>query len=184
MSHAPAAPAVRPKRLSRLARYPVTVVALLLPGGLFVLGLYLVREQPRFAWLRSFRDYPWELWVLAACGCAATLAGLADWQYHRSGRTTVGPAEHRSEALALAGGGLPLFGVMATASVLPRPGVLLVPAVVLALFTTVLVCYDEFVFHRKRCGRYETALHRVLVFGNGLAWLAWAHWLFVRIGNG
>ena len=38
-----------------------------------------------------------------------------------------------------------------------------------ALFTTVCICWDEFVFHRARCGPYETALHRALVFGNGLA---------------
>jgi hypothetical protein len=43
-----------------------------------------------------------------------------------------------------------------------------------------MICYDEFVFHRKRCGRYETMLHRLLVFGNGIAWLAWMHWCFVR----
>ena len=69
---------------------------------------------------------------------------------------------------------------MAAASVMPRPQLLLVPVLLVVLFTTVAISYDEVVVHRKRCGAYETALHRVLVFGNGIAWLAWMHWCFVR----
>ena len=41
------------------------------------------------------------------------------------------------------------------------------------------ISYDEFVFHR-RCGPFERVTHRLLTFGNGLAFLAWAHWCFVR----
>ena len=102
--------------------------------------------------------------------------------YHRSGRTAVGRAEHHSELLALTCGGLPLFTLMVVASILHEPNVLLVPILMVVLFTTVLICYDEFVFHRKRCGVYETFLHRVLVLGNGMAWLAWMNWCFVRGG--
>jgi hypothetical protein len=159
-----------------------TLAALFLPGALFGLGLLLVRDQPRFAWLSSLSLYPWELWVILVSGLVATTAGVLDWRYHRSGRTVVGAAEHRSELLALAAGGVPLFVLMAVASVLPRPRVLLLPILVIVLFTAALICYDEFVFHRKRCGAYETLLHRLLVFGNGLAWLAWTHWCFVRGG--
>jgi hypothetical protein len=43
----------------------------------------------------------------------------------------------------------------------------------------VMICYDEFVFHR-RCRRFETFTHRLLTCGNGLAFLAWSHWCFVR----
>ena len=43
-----------------------------------------------------------------------------------------------------------------------------------------MICYDEFVFHRRACGLYETILHRVLVLGNGTALLVWMHWCFVR----
>ena len=92
----------------------------------------------------------------------------------------MGRAEHHSELVALAGGGLPLFVLMAAASVVPRPQRLLIPVLLVVLFTAVTISYDEFVFHRKRCGAYETLLHRLLVFGNGLAWLAWMHWCFVR----
>lgn len=165
----------------RKRQLPLTLIALFLPALLFGLGLMLVRERPRYAWLSSVGLYPWEFWVLLACGVVATAAGCLDWRYHRSGKATVGPAEHRSELIALAGGGLPLFVLMAAASVLPRPEVLLIPIIVVVLFTAVLICYDEFAFHRKRCGTYETMLHRLLVFGNGLAWLAWMHWCFVRV---
>jgi hypothetical protein len=161
----------------------VTLTALFVPGVLFVAGLFLVRDHPRFHWLGDVRSYPWEFWAVALFGGVATLAGIADWRYHRSGRTTVGAAEHRSELLALVGGGVPLFALMAAASIIDRPGILLLPILGVVLATAVMICYDEFVFHRKRCGRYETFLHRLLVFGNGLAWLAWVHWCFVRRGG-
>jgi hypothetical protein len=170
-----------PKRVaSRRRRVPLTLIALFLPGALFAAGLLLVRGQARFRWLADVALYPWEFWAVALCGCVATAAGVADWLYHRSGKTTVGAAEHRSELLALALGGGPLFGLMAAASVVERPAALLVPVIVVALATAVLICYDEFVFHRRRCGPYETVLHRLLVLGNAAAWLAWVHWCFVR----
>lgn len=165
---------------SRRAPRPWSLLALFVPTVLFGAGLFLLREDPRFDWLAHPSDYPWELWMVVVCGTTATAAGLADWRYHRSGATAIGAPEHRSELLALAGGGVPLFGLMAAASLLPRPVVLLIPILIVVLFTTVMICYDEFVFHRKRCGRYETLLHRLLVFGNGAAWLAWSHWCFVR----
>ncbi len=166
----------------RRQRLSGTLIALFLPGFLFGLGLLLLRDQPRYAWVDSVGLYPWEFWVLLLSGAVATVAGVLDWRFHRSGKTAVGRPEHRSELLALAGGGLPLFVLMAAASVVARPQVLLIPVLLVVLFTAVLICYDEFVFHRKRCGTYETFLHRLLVFGNGLAWLAWMHWCFVREG--
>jgi hypothetical protein len=167
----------RPRRLS------LTLVALFLPGTFFALGLFLVREDPRFVWLRDPTDFPWELWVIAFAGVAATVGGVLDWAYHRSGLAAVGRAEHRSELAALGGGGLPLFVLMSLASLAQRPGLLLLPILVVVLFTTAMICFDEFVYHRRRCGRYESLLHRLLVFGNGTAWLAWMHWCFVRGGG-
>jgi hypothetical protein len=183
MSSLPAS-AISPtsSRRPRKGPYPLTLAALFVPGCLFVLGLYLIRQHPRFQWLSNLRDYPCEFWLIAVCGIIATAAGVADWAYHRSGKTTIGAPEHHSELVALAGGGLPLFALMAAASVLDRPGWLLIPVIVCVLFTTAMICYDEFVFHRKRCGWYETVLHRLLVFGNGIAWLAWLNWCFVRGG--
>ncbi len=50
---------------------------------------------------------------------------------------------------------------------------------VVLIYTVVMISYDEFVFHR-RCGWFETFTHRLLTCGNGLAFLAWAHWCFAR----
>lgn len=168
---------VKPGR-RRLSRHGASaLVAMLVPAVLCPLGLFLLRNDPRFAWLADFRRYPWELWALAGCGTVATIGGTLDWLFHRSGETTVGRREHRAHLLALAGGGIPLFVLMALASVSPRPSRFLVPVLVVLIFTVVLICYDEFVFHR-RCGRFEVLTHRLLTFGNGLAFLAWAHWCF------
>jgi hypothetical protein len=173
--------ALVPKGLG--GRLSLSLAALFAPGALFALGLFLLRDQPRFHWLRDLRAYPAEFWLIALGGISATVAGVLDWAYHRSGKAAIGGAEHRSELLALGCGGLPLFVLMAAASLVQRPGVLLLPVLVCVLATTVMICYDEFVFHRKRCGSYETLLHRLLVFGNGAAWLAWMNWCFVRGGN-
>jgi hypothetical protein len=83
--------------------------------------------------------------------------------------------------MALGGG--TLFVLMVAASLSARPLAWLLPAVGLVMATTVMICYDEFVFHRKRCRGFETILYRVLVLGQGVAWMAWAHWCFVRGGN-
>src|SRR5437870_1924354 len=96
--------AARPRR--RAARVPLTLAALFVPALLFVAGLFLLRDHPRFTWLRDLSAYPWEFWAVGLCGAVATLAGIADYCYHRSGRTTVGAAEHRSEMLALGAGGV------------------------------------------------------------------------------
>lgn len=171
---------------SRLSKgkkpFPLSLIVLFLPGILFGVGLLLVRNHPRFTWLSSIVDYPVEFWIIFVSGMFASIAGFLDWNYHRSGRALIGRAEHHSEVLALTVGGLPLFLLMAAASILSQPFVLLLPILIVVLFTTVMICYDEFVFHRKRCRAYETLLHRVLVFGNGIAWLAWMNWCFVRQG--
>ncbi len=164
----------------RLSRHGASALAaMLVPAVLFPLGLFLVRGDPRFAWLGDVRAYPWELWAIAVCGTAATLGGVLDWRFHRGGETVVGRGEHRAHLLALAGGGVPLFALMTAASVSPRPARFLIPVLMVLICTVVMICYDEFVFHR-RCGRFETFAHRLLTCGNGLAFLAWAHWCFVR----
>lgn len=158
------------------------LAAMLVPAVLFPLGLYLSRHNTRFAWLGDVRAYPWELWAIAACGTTATLGGIVDWWFHRRGETVVGRLEHRAHLLALAGGGVPLFVLMAAASISTRPTRFLVPVLLVLIYTVVMICHDEFIFHR-RCGRFETLAHRLLTCGNGLAFLAWAHWCFVREAN-
>jgi hypothetical protein len=176
-------PLVRNRKLITLKDF-ATLGSMAAPALFFGAGLILAYlRDNRFAWLAHLSGYPWELWVLAAAGTIATAGGLGDWIFHRV-FVTVGPREHRSHLLALASGGVPLFGLMAAASVIDRPAVLLVPILVVVLYTAVLICFDEFVFHRVRCTRFETLLHRLLVFGNGVAWLAWMNWCFVRGGIG
>jgi len=166
------------RRVSR--RGGTALLAMLTPAVLFPMLLWCMRNHPRYDWVMHPSHYPWELWLIAVCGTTATAGGVLDWVFHRSGETAIGRGEHQSHVLALAGGGIPLFGLMAAASVLDRPERLLLPIIVVAGATVVLICYDEFVFHRKRCGAYETLTHRLLTLGNGAAWLAWMHWVFVR----
>jgi hypothetical protein len=157
---------------------------MLAPGTLFAVGLVIAYlADARYAWLSSPGRYPWELWLIAVSGVIATLGGIGDWVYHRT-FLCVGPREHHSHLLALASGGVPLFLLMTAASVVSRPAILLLPVVVVVLYTATLICFDEFVFHRNRCKPLETLMHRLLVFGNGLAWLGWMHWNFVRGGPG
>jgi H+/Cl- antiporter ClcA len=157
-----------------------SLIAVLVPPVAFVACLLLVLDEPRFRFLASPRNWPWELWLIVVAGLVATVGGVLDWRFHRRGDVRLPPKESRSEFLALACGGIPLFALMAAASTLEKPLPLLLPVIVVALVTATLICYDEFVFHRRRCGAYETRLHRMLVFGNALAWLAWSHWCFVR----
>ncbi|WAM24476.1 hypothetical protein [Myxococcus sp. NMCA1] len=161
-------------------RDAANLLASLAPGVLFVMALLVVSQQTRFSWLAEPRHYPWEFWVAGLAGTTATAAGVADWRYHRVARLRVGPREHLAEFLALAGGGLPLFLLMCAASVAHRPLMYLLPVLVVLIGTVALICYDEFVFHRRRCDRWEALLHRTLLAGHAAAFLAWAHFCFVR----
>jgi hypothetical protein len=75
--------------------------------------------------------------------------------------------------------GVALFVLLCAASVVAWRWRLLAPIAALALLIGWLVRLDERRFHRA-CGRYETRLHRLLVGGNGLAFLGWLHWCFGR----
>ena len=159
-----------------------SVLFLFLPGLGFAGGSVLLSARPEWAWLRVPGSYPWELWAIALGGGVATSGGFLDWRLHRTQKLVMGLKEKRYELMALGLGGFPLFLLMSLASLSPHPAQYLLSVLVVLLFTVVLICYDEFVFHRKRCGKYENFLHRLLVFGNGFAWLAWAHWCFVKGG--
>jgi hypothetical protein len=137
-------------------------------------------QQPKFSWLHYPQHYPWELWVASITATIAVAGGLADWRYHRQGKRKITAIERRYESMALAGG-VPLFILMAAATLSTQPNQFLIPVLIIVLYMTVLICYDEFIFHRG-CKPIETLMHRMLVFGNGAAWLTWAHWCFVRGG--
>lgn len=163
-------------------QYYKSLVAMLAPGFLFAVFLAFLSTLPRFAWVGDPLRWPWEIGIIALAGSLATLGGIMDWRFHRKQGVKLGLNERKAEFLALATGGVPLFLLMATASVIEDPRHLLIPIIAVVLYTTHLICYDEFVYHRKRCGPYETRLHRVLVLGNAVAWLAWMHLCFVRGG--
>ena len=155
--------------------------ALILPGAGFLAALIAVSGEPGYPTLLDIGTHPWELWVIGVFGIAATTCGFLDYHYHATGRRIVSKRERHGELIALALGGAPLFCLMLAASTLERPQVLLMPIILVAVFTVVVICQDEFVYHRRTCTRYESLLHRVLVFGNGTAWAAWMHWIFVRV---
>jgi hypothetical protein len=156
------------------------LLAFAIPGAGFIGGLLRLRGRPEFSFLEDASTWPAELWVIAVGGSLATLAGLADFVWHVRGMREVSRREERGEVVALALGGAPLFGFMAAASLSAAPRPFLTPVLVVAMFTVACVCHDEFVYHRRACGRVESLFHRALIFGNGLAFLAWFHWAFVR----
>ncbi len=157
----------------------LTLSALFLPAAVFLAGLVWLRDDRTLGFLGGQVGAPWQLFAIASSGGMATAAGVGDWLFHRRGLRSVGAAESRAELLALAGGGAPLFFLMAAASVAANPAPYLVPVMGFSLLTAALISYDEWTFHR-RCARLETVLHRTLVFGNGAAFLSWVHWCFGR----
>ncbi len=148
-----------------------SLALLLAPGALFGVGLVLTRDEIVFPLTH--------VGVIGVAGILATMAGVGDWWYHASGLRVIGPRERRTELLALGAGGLPLFLLMAAASVLPHPRTLLLPVLGFVIVITLLIEHDERLYH-TRCGRLETLFHRVLVGGQAIAWSAWAHWCFVE----
>ena len=155
-----------------------TLIAVLLPALAMPVMLLLAGDLPGLPRLFELSTWPPELWILAVSGAIATTAGVLDWRFHRTGGRRVPAAEHRAEFMALALG-VPLFALLSAASLRDDPGALLVPIIAVALVMAGLITFDETRFHRA-CGRYETLLHRGLVAGNGVAFLAWLHWCFAR----
>jgi hypothetical protein len=156
------------------------LVTLLLPGAVFVWGLLRVSGRPGYVDLNDWHSVPWPLWVIGVCGTIATIAGLLDLHYHVTGKRLVSKRERHGELLALGLGGTPLFVLMMAASWMTAPQRFLTPIVILSMFTVVMVCLDEFVYHRRSCTHYEATLHKLLVFGNGAAFLAWFQWIASR----
>jgi len=156
-----------------------TLAAVLFPA--LLLPLLLGVAQGPLPRLGQPATWPLELWCVAVAGTVATFAGVLDWRFHRRGGRRIARAEHRAELLALSLGAV-LFALLAAASVCERSGSLMVPVVAVALATAGLIVFDETRFHRA-CGRYETCLHRLLVGGNGIAFLAWFHWCFAGGGT-
>ena len=163
----------------KLCRPYVSLVLLLVPPGLFGLLLLVFQHNARLRLSGAFPYLPWQFLVVGAAGAVATLGGILDWRYHRNPLHLKIPKKERdAEAAALGLGGVPMFLLMGLATLRGHPTAWLIPIVVVLIYTVVAISYDEFVFHRKRCGPVENTFHRMLVFGNGTAWLAWFHFIY------
>lgn len=124
---------------------------------------------------------PWQFILLTIAGSIAALGGVLDWRFHRVELAMkISKKERDAEAYALITGGTPMFILLLLANLSESPTFYLIPILVVLIYTVALICYDEFVFHSKRCGKKETLYHRMLVFGNGIAWLAWIHLIFIE----
>ncbi|MCB9670269.1 MAG: hypothetical protein H6734_12405 [Alphaproteobacteria bacterium] len=159
-------------------RHAPSLALSLVPGVGFVLALPAVASDPRFAFVVRPLDWPWQLAVVAVAGSIATAAGVADWVYHRTADVRIGPNERRAELLALLFGGVPTFLLLAAATVADRPGPFLLPILATLIFTVFAVAWDELLFHRRRCGPLENALHRTLTVGHAVAFLAWMDFVY------
>ena len=162
-------------------RQYLSLILLFLPAVLFAGLLWTYRDHPKLGVQDALPFAPWQFILLGISGLIATVGGVLDWRYHRDPlRLKLSKKERDAEAAALGLGGLPMFVVMWLATLSERPTTYLIPIVLILIYTVVAICYDEFVFHIRRCGKTETHYHRMLVFGNGLAWLAWFHFIFCR----
>lgn len=127
-----------------------------------------------------FPFLPLQFYIIAVFGAIATIGGVLDWRFHRDPlKLQISKKEREAEAKALGLGGVPMFVLMWLATLSEHPTYYLIPIIIVLLYTTVAICYDEFVFHINRCGKTETIFHRMLVFGNAIAWMAWLHFIYV-----
>ena len=144
-------------------------------------ALYAINyDNPRLGLTSTLPFLPWQFCIVAIAGFIATCGGVADWRYHRIQlEMKMSEKERIAEAVALGIGGVPMFGMMWFATLSDDPNWYLIPIIGLLIFIVVAISYDEFVFHRRRCESKETFFHRLLVFGNGTAWLAWFSFIYV-----
>lgn len=155
----------------------LSLILLFFPAVLFVLLLLLFSNDILLKY--ELDSAPFQFYILVFCGLIAILGGVLDWRFHRDPlKLKISKKERDAEAKALGLGGLPMFILMWLAMMHTEATLFLVPIVLVLIYTVVAICYDEFVFHIHRCGKTETFYHRMLVFGNGFAWLAWFHFIF------
>ena len=152
---------------------------LFMPAILFGALLVLYRDNGKLRLSPVFPWVSWQFFAIALFGIVATAGGVLDWRFHRNNLGMKLPKKERAaEAAALGLGGLPMFLLMWFAMLSNQPSNFLLPILVVLIYTVAAISYDEFVFHIKRCGPLEHTYHRMLVFGNGLAWIAWFHFIY------
>lgn len=159
----------------------LSLILLFIPAVLFGMLILIYWNNPRLHIVNIFPYIPWQFFVITIAGLVATAGGVLDWKFHRDPLNMKIPKKERdAEAKALGLGGLPMFVLMWLAMMSSSPSSFLIPILVVLIYTVVAISYDEFVFHVKRCGKLENMYHRMLVFGNGSAWLAWFHFIFCK----
>jgi hypothetical protein len=162
---------------------PHALIGALIPGAAFVVLLVTAsRTDARFAWVARPWTAPWPIFAIAIAGTIGLAGTVSDFVYHRrKPAPIVGPLEHRAHVLALFTGGVPLFAIMAAATLASNAMRLLVPVIVVAMSVVLWVAYDEYVFHRRRqCAPVEETFHLMANLGNAAAFLAWVQWVFVE----
>ncbi|WP_210414343.1 hypothetical protein [Leptospira jelokensis] len=167
--------------LTNLFQNYISLALLFTPTVLFIVLLKFPTSKEIVPIQINFPYLPWQLIVMMFTGSIATIGGFLDWRFHRKTlQMKVSKKERIVEAVALGFGGLPMFFLMWFAMVSENPNDFLIPIIVVLIFTVTLICYDEFVFHKKRCEEVENRYHKMLVFGNGITWLLWFHFIYVK----
>jgi len=162
-------------------RQYLSLILLLVTAILFATLLWIFKTNIHLGIRQVFPFLPWQFWAIAIFGSVATCGGILDWRYHRNPLNLKIPKKERdAEAAALGLGGIPMFILMWVSMMSNSPKVYLIPILIVLIYTVVAICYDEFVFHIKRCGKLENTFHRMLVGGNGIAWLAWFHFIYCQ----
>lgn len=167
--------------LSKTFRNYLSLILLFIPAILFLLLIILFKSAPQLAFTLTLPFMPWQFWGIILFGIIATTGGVLDWRYHRNPLNLKIPKKEReAEAFALGAGGVPMFLLMCFATFSNDPKYFLIPIIIVLIYTTVAICYDEFIFHIKRCTKIENIYHRMLVYGNGLSWLCWFHFIYCK----
>ena len=159
----------------------LSLILLFIPAMLFGVLLFINKDNAKLQIVDVFPYLPWQFIIIIFFGSIATIGGVLDWRFHRNPLNMKIPKKERdAEAMALGFGGLPMFILMWLAMMSSGSSNYLIPILIVLIYAVVAISYDEFVFHIKRCGKIENRYHRMLVFGNGFAWLAWFHFIYYR----
>ncbi len=159
----------------------LSLILLFVPAVLFGLLIFIYRDNSKLEFSDFSPFLPWQFFAIIIFGVIATIGGVLDWRFHRNPlNMKISKKERDAEAAALGIGGIPMFLLMWLAMVSSKPTIYLIPIIIVLIYTVVAISYDEFVFHIKRCENLEKTYHRMLVFGNGIAWLAWIHFIYCK----